>query len=209
LGIDNKASEAIASFHMKRIQATLKQKQIHWGWLLTGGILAILGGIVALGSPFLVGVKVSFLVGWLMVASGFYYLLYTIESRHEGKTLRNALMTALYFASGIFMVMNPVVSLFTLTVLVGCLFFAEGLNSLSLLVSKEGKSRRTWLAISSVFEIGLGVYVLTGISSASLWIVGTLWGVHMIVLGMSMLTVALSFNRGSAQSDHSTQAMAA
>jgi uncharacterized membrane protein HdeD (DUF308 family) len=194
---------------MKRIQAILKQKQIHWGWLLTGGILAILGGIVALGSPFLVGVKVSFLVGWLMIASGFYYFLYTIESRHEGKTLRNALMTALYFASGIFMVMNPVVSLFTLTVLVGCLFFAEGLNSLSLLVSQAGKSRRIWLAISSVFEIGLGVYVLTGISSASLWIVGTVWGVHMIVLGMSMLTVALSFNRGSAQSDHSTQAMAA
>ncbi|MBN8555612.1 MAG: DUF308 domain-containing protein [Deltaproteobacteria bacterium] len=194
---------------MTKLQTILEQKQIHWGWLFTGGVLAILGGMVAIGSPFLMGVGIGFLVGWMMVAAGFYYLLYTIETRHERHLFRKALMTILYFAAGLFMVTNPVQGLVSLTLLMGVIFLVEGLTSISMLFSPKIQSRRAWLAFSSLVEIGLGLYVLFGLPSASRWLIGTLWGVHMVILGFSLLAVAMNLNRRHSHTDPIAQPLAA
>jgi uncharacterized membrane protein HdeD (DUF308 family) len=178
------------------LQTILEKNNTHWGWLLIGGFLAILGGWVAISSPFLMGVSLKLFLGWMMLAAGFYSVLYTIESRHEGRIFRKLLVTALYFIAGLFLVMNPVVSLVWLTLIAGFLFIAEGISSLSLVFSPEAKSRRGWLAISAVLEIGLGLYAVFALPSATQWLLGTLWGIHMIILGINLVSVAFFVKRG-------------
>lgn len=180
------------------IQALLEQKQIHWGWLLMGGFLASIGGFIAIFSPFLVGIGISFFMGWMMIATGGYYFLYTIETREEGHVFRKTMMTILYVVAGLFMVMNPVVSLISLALLAGALFLVEGLTSLSMIFSRKVQSRRLWLVFSAAIEIGLGLYVLLGLPSASRWLVGTFWGVHMLILGSSLISAAIGLNRSNA-----------
>lgn len=90
-----------------------------WGnsrwWLIIGGILSIIAGVITLGHPFLAGlVNGTFLV-YLIGISAIVAGVSTLFSGRDGsRTLWTALVGVLYIIFGILIMANPLISLVAL-----------------------------------------------------------------------------------------------
>jgi uncharacterized membrane protein HdeD (DUF308 family) len=91
------------------------------------------------------------------------------------------------------MVARPHIGMAALTLVLAVFFFAAGLFPLVTALSERG-SGWAWEVTFGLIAIVLGVFVLVGWPVSSLWLVGTLVGIEIVVRGGTLLGSAYSLN---------------
>src|SRR5271169_3255785 len=98
------------------------------------GVLLIVFGMVAVGSPFLAAVAVNVIVAWLIVLAGVVHLMLAFRAHGAGSMLWKLLVGVAYLCFGGYLIARPVIGVASLTLLLASLFLIEGILDIVLYV---------------------------------------------------------------------------
>jgi uncharacterized membrane protein HdeD (DUF308 family) len=159
------------------------------------GILMLICGILAIALPLASGIGVAIVIGWLILFSAVWHLIFAFRSRGVGGVLWQLLLAILYGAAGIFIVINPVVGLASLTLVLAVFLLIEAGLEIGLYFSIRHLAGAGWVLFDGIitFILGLLVWIQWPVSSA--WFLGTLVGISLIFSGISRLMLAGAVHR--------------
>jgi len=160
------------------------QAQLQRGGIVGGALLALLG-VLALFTPFLTGLALSVLLGAALVLGALVHVASAFSAESATSVGWQVVLGVVYGFVGISILSNPILGLTTLTILVIAFFAAEGILQLVWAVTGEGS--RVWLGLSGAVSLLLAGMLLVGFPASALWAVGVLFGVDLLVTGLSMI----------------------
>ncbi|AOL23091.1 Uncharacterized membrane protein HdeD, DUF308 family [Erythrobacter litoralis] len=162
------------------------QGELGRGWFIALGILLVLTGAGALVFPLAMALSVNLLVGITLLVGGILTLVHAIRAKGwKGRAL-TALIGLLYLAGGLFFLADPLAGLFTLAIMLGAFFAADGVARL-MLALRIRPERAWWLFLASgLLSLLIGVMLFFGMATGiSIAFLGILVGVNLIFSGVS------------------------
>ena len=159
------------------------------GWGIAFDILIILAGFFALGLPFIAGVGITILVGWILTISGVLHIVDAFHARGVGQVLWRLLIGIVYIVVGLDLIFVPLRGLVTLTIFLGIVFLVLGAIGLFGFIRHYRQTGGVWILINALISIVLGFIILREGRNAAVWVIGTLVGIHLIFSGFSRLMI--------------------
>ncbi|EJN57985.1 HdeD family acid-resistance protein [Halogranum rubrum] len=175
--------------------------QANWRPLLYAGIILAAIGLVATLAPFVTGISITMLVGALLVIGGLFHFVGAFRGQGWTGFVWQVLLGVIGVVAGLVVLSNPIFGLLTLTLAVIGYLFASGIVEIVMGYRLRGEKNWFWSVASGVIGILLGAMLWAGFPSTALWAVGLLFGINLLVTGVSMVAVAL----GGRTLDESTE----
>ncbi len=174
------------------------------GW----GVLLILLGMAAVGSPFLAAVAVNVAIAWLIVLAGSIHIILAFRAHGAGSMIWKLLVGVAYVCFGIYLILHPVLAVASLTLILASLFLIEGVLDIVLFVKMRSIGGSSWVLIDGIITILLGLLIYMQWPSSSAWAIGTLVGISLIISGVARVMMSLAV-RKAAQTLSSPSSLAA
>jgi uncharacterized membrane protein HdeD (DUF308 family) len=168
-------------------------------WSIVWGVLLIVLGTLAIGSPFLAAVAVNGIIAWLIVFSGVIHLVVAFHSHGAGSVIWKLLVGIAYIVFGAYLIMHPVTGVTSLTLLLASLFLIEGVLNIILFFKMRALRGSSWMLIDGIITLLLGLMIYVQWPSSSAWAIGVLVGVSMIMSGVSRVMLSLASRKGSGE----------
>lgn len=155
------------------------------------GIVFIILGIISIVEPEVAGLAVAILVGWLLILGGATHLVATFSGGGFGRVIWQVILGIFYVVGGIYFLAHPLIGLGTLTLLLAGILLAEAVMEFAgyFRARKEGGS--LWMLVNCLVTLLLGGLIWRHWPSSSVWAIGTLIGVNLLVTGMSRLMLGM------------------
>lgn len=164
-------------------------------WSLTWAMILIVFSLFTLTIPVITSFGALVFIGWLLAFSGVIQALHAFHSQGAGGVVWKLFVALLYFALGIYMVAHPLVGAPPLTLILGIFFLAEGGIDLAVYFRGWRSAGSLWILVEGFATVVLGLMILRQWPSDSLWVLGTLIGIGMLVTGISRLMISLAVYR--------------
>ncbi|WP_238398243.1 HdeD family acid-resistance protein [Halorussus salinus] len=164
------------------------------GGVAAGAIVAVLG-VLAILFPFVTGLSLSILLGALLVVGAIVHVGHAFSAGSLWGAVWQVALGVLYGFAGISLMANPVVGLATLTLLVVAFFLVNGAVEVGWALAGRGNDGWLWLLASGVASLLAAVLLWAGFPSTALWAVGLLFGVNLLVTGISLVALGMSNGR--------------
>jgi uncharacterized membrane protein HdeD (DUF308 family) len=161
------------------------------------GVLLIIFGMVAIGSPFLAAVAVNILIAWLIVLAGVVHVMLGVRTHGAGSMIWKVLVGAASLFFGAYLIMHPVLGVASLTLVLAVLFEIEGILEIILFFNLRSLGGSSWLLIDGIVTLLLGVMIYMQWPSSAGWAIGTLVGVSMIFSGASRVMMSLAVRKAT------------
>ena len=161
------------------------------------GVLLIVLGVVAVGSPFLAAVAVNVVVAWLIVLAGVAHLMLAFRAHGAGSMIWKLLVGIAYLCFGAYLILHPVLGVASLTLLLASLFLIEGILDIVLYVKMRPIHGSSWVLIDGIITLLLGLMIYMQWPSSSAWAIGTLVGVSMIFSGVARVMMSLAVRKAT------------
>ena len=173
------------------------------------GILLVVFGMVAIGSPFLAAVAVNIAVAWLIVLAGVVHVMLGVRAHGAGSMIWKLLVGLAYLVFGVYLITHPVLGVASLTLLLASLFLIEGILDIVLFFSMRPLGGSTWVLVDGIITLLLGLMIYRQWPSSAAWAIGTLVGVSMIVSGVTRVMLSLAVRQAAGSASSSTSSLAA
>jgi uncharacterized membrane protein HdeD (DUF308 family) len=160
-------------------------------------ILLIVLGILAISLPMVASIGVARVISWLILIDGIFQFVYAFKSQGVGHKIWKFLVSLLYIAIGLYLLAHPLLGLAGLTLLLAMFFFVEGIVDIATFVWSHKSDGSEWLLLHGIVTLILGVMIWRHWPFSSLWALGTLVGISMLLTGMTRLMMAVK-SRGAA-----------
>jgi uncharacterized membrane protein HdeD (DUF308 family) len=164
---------------------------ISHGWSIALSVFMILAGLVAIAVPPIAGLAITVIVGWLLLISGFFHIVYAWHTRSRGALVWEIFVGLVYIAAGIFILVHPVAGLASLTLALAAYLLAEGILELILAFRIRHHRGWGWLLFDGIITLVLSLMIWRTWPHSSPWIIGTLLGISMLFSGTSRLMMTL------------------
>jgi uncharacterized membrane protein HdeD (DUF308 family) len=159
------------------------------------GVLLIVLGMVAVGSPLLAAVAVNVVVAWLIVLAGIAHLMLAFRAHGAGNMIWKLLVGVAYVCFGAYLIMRPLLGVASLTLVLASLFLLEGILDIVLYVKMRPLHGSNWVLLDGIVSLLLGGMIYMQWPSSSAWAIGTLVGVSMIFSGVARVMMSLAVRR--------------
>jgi uncharacterized membrane protein HdeD (DUF308 family) len=126
------------------------------GWIVALGIIYAIAGLIALGSVVFATVVTVFVVGIMMLISGFAEVINAYQVKSWGKFLFWFLLGLLYMIAGLLTFENPLLAAAILTLFLGCFLIASGVMRIVLGFSMQEGMPWIGVVLSGVITFCLG-----------------------------------------------------
>lgn len=146
-------------------------------------------GFLLLGFPFVLGASAVWVCGFVLFVAGSVRLVQCVL--RPGQRLWNLLAAVFYLAVGVLMVQMPVYSLEIGTLGIGIALLTAGILRLLMAAVMRGEGT-AWRVFNGLVSLILGIMVVWGWPSSSLWLLGSLIAIEMIFSGWTLLFLALA-----------------
>jgi uncharacterized membrane protein HdeD (DUF308 family) len=168
------------------------------GWYLAMAVLFIVLGVFAIIEPVAAGLGVGMLVGLLLVFGGGGHIVAAFRAGDAKHVLLQMLIAVAYLAGGIYFLTHVFMATATLTLLLGGIILAEGvLEAISYLrLKSEGAS--LWLLLNGIITLVLGGMIWMHWPSSTVWAIGTIVGVNLLMTGITRLLFGLAVRKAIA-----------
>jgi uncharacterized membrane protein HdeD (DUF308 family) len=169
----------------------------HWRLLLFQGLVMLLLGILAFAAPVAATIAVDIFVGWLFLISGVVGLVAVFSAKDIPAFLWSLITAALSVAAGVLLIWKPVEGALTLTLLLTAFFFAEGVFQIAASIAYRhvpGGSAG-WMLLSGVADLVLVVLIFAGWPVTAAWTLGVLVAINLITSGLAIVMAALAGRR--------------
>ena len=167
-------------------------------WSIVWGVLLIIFGMLAIGSPLLAAVAVSAIVAWLIILAGVVHLILAFHAHGAGSLIWKLLVGIAYLFFGIYLIMHPLLGVASLTLVLASLFLIEGILDIILFFKMRPIQGSSWVLIDGIVTVVLGLLIYAHWPSSSIWAIGTLVGVSMIISGITRVMLSLTVRKATA-----------
>jgi uncharacterized membrane protein HdeD (DUF308 family) len=157
------------------------------------GVLLIILGLFAILLPFVAGIAITAFIGWLLLFAGIAHLIYSWHSRSTGGGIWQVLISILYLFVGFYLIFHPARGLVTLTLLLASYFVVEGVIELVLYFRLRSSHRSGWFLWDGVITLLLGVLIWAHWPFSSVWVLGTIIGISLLISGFTRLFAKPTF----------------
>jgi uncharacterized membrane protein HdeD (DUF308 family) len=157
------------------------------GLLIFLGIMTVIFGVVAIGSPLITGVAVVVFVGFLLLASGVARIVHALKSKQWGTGFWGTVIGVLGVAAGLLMIFRPLVGLVTMTMLLAIYFLVDGISEIIAAFKIKPDQGWGWVLFNGVIAVLLGFMIWRQWPVSGQWAIGILVGVHILITGWSMI----------------------
>jgi uncharacterized membrane protein HdeD (DUF308 family) len=162
------------------------------GWFMALAVVFMLLGIFAIVEPGVAGLAVTILVGWVLMFGGVAHLVAAFSGGGAGRVIWQVLIGFAYIAGGLYFVTHPLLGLGSLTLLLAGVLLIEAVFETIAFFRIRHMHGSGWLLLNVLFALLLGGLIWTGWPSSSIWAIGTLVGVKLLMTGASRLAFGLS-----------------
>lgn len=158
-------------------------------------ILLIVLGLLAISLPAIASFGVARVLSWLILIDGIVQFVYAFKSHGVGRTIWKLLVATLYILVGFYLLLNPLLGLAKLTLLLAIFFFIEGIFDIGTFIWARKSEGSEWLLLHGIVTLLLGVLIWRHWPFSSLWALGTLVGISMLVTGITRLMMAIRIRK--------------
>ena len=158
-------------------------------------ILLIVLGILAISLPALASIGVARVLSWLILFEGIIQLVYAFKSEGVGSKIWKILVSVLYIFVGGYLLVHPLIGLAGLTLMLAVFFFIEGITDIGTFIWTRKNIGSEWLLLHGIVTLLLGVMIWKHWPVSSLWALGTLVGISMLLTGITRLMMGLKGRR--------------
>jgi uncharacterized membrane protein HdeD (DUF308 family) len=173
----------------------LKSARKFSGWLIVAAILFVVVGAFAIIEPAVAGLGVALLVGWLFVFGGVSHLISAFEGGGTRRVLFQILAGVVFLIGGYYLLTHPLLGLGTLTLLLAAVILAAGVCEIITYFRLKGEQASGWMLFNGIVALLLGGMIWVHWPSSSVWAIGTLVGVNLLLTGITRLMVGLTGRR--------------
>jgi uncharacterized membrane protein HdeD (DUF308 family) len=165
------------------------------GWFIAMAVVFIILGIFAIVEPTVAGLAVTILVGWLLIFGGVAHLVAAFSGGGAGRVIWQVLIGIVFIAGGIYYLMHPLLGLGTLTLILAVIILMAALFELIAFFASRGHAGSGWLLMNALITLFLGGLIWFHWPSSSVWAIGTLVGVNLLMTGFSRLMLGMTARR--------------
>ena len=165
------------------------------GWSIALGVLMIVTGIIAMLAPWEFGIVIALIIGWMAIFNGVTQIIYGIRTHSGGRTVLEVILGLIYIIAGIYLLMHPVGGLLVLTIFLASFLIVYGIFALGLAFQMRPLPGWGWVLFDAIVTILLGVLIWAHWPMNAEWVVGTLFGISILVSGVTRLMVSMAFRR--------------
>jgi uncharacterized membrane protein HdeD (DUF308 family) len=162
------------------------------GWFIAVAVLFILLGLFAIAEPFAAGLGVTLLVGWLLVFGGVAHFFAAFKGGGAKHVILQVLVGIVYLIGGFYFLTHTIMGVSTLTLLLSGVILAEGVLEIVAYFRLKSVHGASWMLINGVVTLLLGGLIWAHWPSSSVWAIGTLVGVNLLMTGISRLMLGLA-----------------
>jgi len=162
------------------------------GWFIAIAVLFILLGIFAIAEPWTAGLGVTLLVGWLLVIGAVAHFFAAFKGGGAKHVILQLLVGIVYLIGGLYFLTHTIMGVSTLTLLLSGVILAEGVLEIVAYFRLKSVHGASWLLLNGVVTLLLGGLIWFHWPSSSVWAIGTLVGVNLLMTGISRLMVGLA-----------------
>jgi uncharacterized membrane protein HdeD (DUF308 family) len=164
-------------------------------WSIGISILLIVCGILAILLPVEMSFGVVIVIAWMLIISGALQLIHVFRCKGFGSALWKALIASVYIATGLFLRLNLALGIAALTLLLIWFFVAQGVIEIIVYLRTRKSGASGWVLFDGVITLILGLLIWRHWPSGSLWVIGILVGINMLMTGMTRLMLSLAVRR--------------
>jgi uncharacterized membrane protein HdeD (DUF308 family) len=164
-------------------------------WAIVWGVLLIVFGVLAIGSPFLAAVAVNVVIAWLIILAGVVHLIVAFHAHRAGRLAWKLLVGLAYLFFGVYLLLHPVVGVASLTLVLASLFLIEGILDVILFFKMRSIRGSSWVLVDGIITLLLGLMIYLQWPSSSVWAIGVLVGVSMIISGVTRVMLSLAVRK--------------
>jgi uncharacterized membrane protein HdeD (DUF308 family) len=165
------------------------------GWFIASAVLFILLGIFGIAEPWVAGLAVTMLVGCLLVIGAAGHFIAAFKGHGAHHVILQLLVGLAYLIAGGYFLTHLVMGQATLTLLLSGLILAEGVLELVAYFRLRSVGGASWLLINGVVTLLLGGLIWFQWPSSTVWAIGMLVGVNLMMTGISRLMMGLAVRR--------------
>ena len=162
------------------------------GWFIGMAVMFILLGILAIVEPGVAGLAITILVGWLLIFGGGAHLVAAFSGGGAGRVIWQVLIGIVYIVGGFYFLTHPLLGLGSLTLLLAVIILMEAVFELVAYFRSRSESGSGWLLVNALITLLLGGLIWFHWPSSSVWAIGTLVGVNLLMTGISRLMLGLA-----------------
>jgi uncharacterized membrane protein HdeD (DUF308 family) len=162
------------------------------GWFIAVAVLFILLGIFAIAEPFAAGLGVTLLVGWLLVIGAGAHFIAAFKTHGAKHVILQVVVALVYLGGGLYFLTHTIMGVSTLTLLLSGVILAEGVLEIVAYIRLKSMHGASWLLINGVVTLLLGGLIWFHWPSSSVWAIGTIVGVNLLMTGISRLMLGLA-----------------
>jgi uncharacterized membrane protein HdeD (DUF308 family) len=155
-------------------------------WFTATAVLFIILGIMAIAEPMVAGLAVAILTGWLFLLAGGVHVAEAFGGG-LGRALWQLVLGAVYIIGGLYLITHPLLALGTLTLLLAAMLLAEAILRAVAYFQTRADERSPWTLVNAVVTFLLGGMIWRQWPSSSVWAIGTLVGINLLMGGTSGL----------------------
>jgi uncharacterized membrane protein HdeD (DUF308 family) len=159
------------------------------GWIVALGVVYVIAGLIALSSVVFATRVTVFVVGIMMLVAGIAEVINAFQFKSWGKFLLWLLLGALYILAGLVTFENPLLAAAILTFVLGIALVVSGVMRIILAFGMREGMSWTSLALSGVVTLLLGIIILAHWPVSSLFVLGVLLGVDLLIIGIGWIFV--------------------
>ena len=160
-------------------------------------ILLIVFGLLAILLPVEMSFGVVVVISWLLMISGLVQFVHAFRCKGIGAAIWKTLIAAAYFGTGLYLRLNTTVGVAALTLCLILFFAAQGLIDILMYLRTRQSGISGWLLLDGVITIILAILIWQHWPSGSLWVIGALVGINMIMTGVTRLMLTIAIRRAT------------
>ncbi len=175
-------------------------------WTFFMGVVTAALGVFLIVYPLMTATITTLLLGWVMIFVGIAQFVFALHSQTVGNFFLKVLLGALYGLTGVALAFFPFEGVEALTGLLGTLLVVQtGLLTATAFQVKplDGWG---WFLADAIASLGMGILILAKWPSSSVWAIGTLVGVAVLMGGISRIVIASKVRRGASSIENAVRA---
>ena len=162
------------------------------GWYIAAAVLFIVLGIFGIVEPGIAGLGVTLLVGWLLVFGAVMHFVAAFKGGGAKQVIFQVLIGLVYLIGGIYFLTHTIMGVATLTLLLSAIILAEGVIEVVSYFRLRNEGASVWILINGIITLLLGGLIFFHWPSSSIWAIGTLVGINLLMTGISRLMFGLA-----------------
>ncbi|HEV2103783.1 MAG TPA: HdeD family acid-resistance protein [Candidatus Acidoferrum sp.] len=161
-------------------------------WFIAVAVLFILLGLFAIAEPWTAGLGVTLLVGWLLMVGAVAHFISAFKGHGARHLILQVVVGLVYLIGGLYFLTHTIMGVSTLTLLLSIVILAEGVLEVVAYFRLRNMHGASWLLLNGIVTLLLGGMIWAQWPSSSIWAIGTLVGVNLLMTGISRLMLGLA-----------------